>query len=140
MLGVGAAEVEPLRQLLLGLVERVVDLLPVDLADDVERRVRPWQIAPVRVSVSGRRLRVRCRAYPFALPASVAPRHSGGTPGGLPERPMGADCKSVAKATEVRILYPPHKPLTSTNGWGLDRSGPSDLCSSTFASMNFRLP
>jgi hypothetical protein len=29
-------------------------------------------------------------------------------PGGLPERPMGADCKSVAKATEVRILYPPH--------------------------------
>jgi hypothetical protein len=28
--------------------------------------------------------------------------------GGLPERPMGADCKSVAKATEVRILYPPH--------------------------------
>src|SRR3954469_23718139 len=28
-------------------------------------------------------------------------------PGGLPERPMGADCKSVAKATEVRILYPP---------------------------------
>ena len=33
----GAAEVEPLRQLLLRLVERVVDLLPVDLADDVER-------------------------------------------------------------------------------------------------------
>ncbi len=27
--------------------------------------------------------------------------------GRLPERPMGADCKSVAKATEVRILYLP---------------------------------
>jgi hypothetical protein len=27
--------------------------------------------------------------------------------GGLPERPMGADCKSVAKATKVRILHPP---------------------------------
>jgi hypothetical protein len=28
-------------------------------------------------------------------------------PGGLPERPMGADCKSVAKASKVRILHPP---------------------------------
>ena len=33
------AEVEPLRELLRGLVEGVVDLLPVDLAHDVERRV-----------------------------------------------------------------------------------------------------
>lgn len=37
----------------------------------------------------------------------AAARRCGGCPGGLPERPMGADCKSVAKATEVRILYPP---------------------------------
>src|SRR5215471_13928535 len=36
----------------------------------------------------------------------------GGAPGGLPERPMGADCKSVAKATKVRILDPP--PGTTT--------------------------
>ena len=35
-LGVGAAEVEPGGKLLGGLVEGVVDLLPVDLADDVE--------------------------------------------------------------------------------------------------------
>ncbi|SIP65410.1 hypothetical protein BN9982_190034 [Mycobacterium tuberculosis] len=27
--------------------------------------------------------------------------------GRLPERPMGADCKSVAKATQVRILHLP---------------------------------
>ncbi|CRK60098.1 hypothetical protein [Alloactinosynnema sp. L-07] len=44
------------------------------------------------------------------LPSSRA-----GRPGGLPERPMGADCKSVAKATEVRILYPPQSGLTSIN-------------------------
>ena len=35
--GVGAAEVEAGGELLGGLVERVVDLLAVDLADDVER-------------------------------------------------------------------------------------------------------
>src|SRR5690606_19378780 len=38
---------------------------------------------------------------------SYAPLRATAYPGGLPERPMGADCKSVAKATEVRILYPP---------------------------------
>src|SRR3954462_5128088 len=37
--GVGAAEVEALGELLARLVERVVHLLAVDLADDVERRV-----------------------------------------------------------------------------------------------------
>ena len=35
--GVGAAEVEPGGQLLGSLVQRVVDLLAIDLADDVER-------------------------------------------------------------------------------------------------------
>src|SRR5665648_297828 len=28
-------------------------------------------------------------------------------PGGLPERPMGVDCKSIAKASKARILHPP---------------------------------
>ena len=40
----------------------------------------------------------------LALPR-CARRHAFG---GLPERPMGAVCKTVAKASEVRILYPPH--------------------------------
>ena len=53
----------------------------------------------------------------------------GGVSGGLPERPMGADCKSVAKATEVRILYPPRaaeRPSSTENvdgGRSLFRSG-----------------
>src|SRR3954453_2252800 len=51
-----------------------------------------------------------CAARLLAVVCS-RPRH--GAPGGLPERPMGADCKSVAKATEVRILYPPHPPRTA---------------------------
>ena len=37
--GVGAAEVEPLRQFLSGLVQGVVRLLVIDLADDVERGI-----------------------------------------------------------------------------------------------------
>ena len=36
MRGVGAAEVEPGGELLGGLIEGVVDLLAIDLADDVE--------------------------------------------------------------------------------------------------------
>src|SRR6185295_18398918 len=36
----GALEVEPLADLFGGLVQGVVDLLPIDLAHDVERRVR----------------------------------------------------------------------------------------------------
>src|SRR5690606_11846360 len=41
-----APEVEPGRDLLLRLPEGVVDLLPVDLADDVERRVRCHVLSP----------------------------------------------------------------------------------------------
>ena len=91
----GAAEVEPLRQLLRRLVEGVVDLLAVDLAHDVERRVG-HRILLDRAPAAARLLAVVC----------FRPRLTA-HPGGLPERPMGADCKSVAKATEVRILYPP---------------------------------
>src|SRR5439155_5117154 len=40
-------EVEPGRELLLRLVKSVVDLLPVDLADDVERRCRSHRATPV---------------------------------------------------------------------------------------------
>jgi hypothetical protein len=46
----------------------------------------------------------------------------GCTPGGLPERPMGADCKSVAKATQVRILDPP-QPRRTAPDLRLARSG-----------------
>lgn len=41
--------------------------------------------------------------------------------GRLPERPMGADCKSVAKASQVRILYlpPPGQSLFLASAAGL---------------------
>jgi len=54
------------------LVEGVVDLLAVDLADDVERRVGHVRLLAI---VSG-------------------------APGGLPERSKGADCKSAGLAYE----------------------------------------
>ena len=43
--------------------------------------------------------------------------------GGLPERPMGADCKSVAKATQVRILDPPRKAPASVGAFHLCCTG-----------------
>src|SRR5215510_5579723 len=46
----GVLEVEPLRDLAGGLVERVVDLLPVDLAHDVERRVAGHRASPSALS------------------------------------------------------------------------------------------
>ena len=103
----GTPEVEPRGQLLRGLVERVVELLPVDLADDVERGIchvaspvwSGWSGVPT-VPVCTRPTRYR---YPYLR---CGARVRCGT-GGLPERPMGADCKSVAKATKVRILHPP---------------------------------
>jgi hypothetical protein len=52
--------------------------------------------------------------YPFAntpgcaaILACTTETVCGEHPGGLPERPMGAVCKTVAKASEVRILHPP---------------------------------
>src|SRR5574342_281545 len=54
--------------------------------------------------------------YPFAdnpgrtaiLATATCPGPPGAAacPGGLPERPKGAVCKTVAKASEVRILHP----------------------------------
>src|SRR5256885_17122517 len=57
-------------------------------------------------------------------------RHGAAAPsGGLPERPMGADCKSVAKATKVRILHPPHQARTAPDlgelRWGSFLSSPT---------------
>src|SRR4051794_8837526 len=40
-------------------------------------------------------------------PAEADPGETSETHGRLPERPMGADCKSVAKASKVRILHLP---------------------------------
>src|SRR5947209_9585428 len=53
------------------------------------------------------------------------PRRGAAAPlsGGLPERPMGADCKSVAKATKVRILHPPQS-VRSAPDLGNPESGP----------------
>src|SRR5258706_5733626 len=63
-------------------------------------------------------------------------RTGGGVPlsllalGGLPERPMGADCKSVARATKVRILHPPPASRTAPDqrkrGSGAALVGPAE--------------
>ena len=34
--------------------------------------------------------------------------------GGIPERPKGADCKSVAIASKVRILLPPYAQIAQS--------------------------
>src|SRR4051812_24218960 len=70
--GADALEVVAGRDLLRRLVQGVVDLLPVDLADDVERRVGHCSL-----------LAIVSRA-----------------PGGLPEWSKGADCKSAGSAYE----------------------------------------
>ena len=85
--GAGALEVEPRRDLARGLAQRVVHLLAVDLAHDVERRVG-HAVSPCD-SVARCALR-----YCFAS-LSTGQAGSGDIPGRLPERPMGADCKSV---------------------------------------------
>src|SRR3954453_8698708 len=87
--------------------------------------VSATRIAPVMWSAVNETLGAP-RVPATTLPVCVGPRGNrypgfrcgarhGGAPGGLPERPMGADCKSVAKATKVRILHPPP----------LGRQGPS---------------
>src|SRR3954454_22067410 len=70
--GAGTPEVEPGAELLLRLVERVVDLLPVDLADDVEGRAGCHDQTPAgwRTSMCVRRTTTgppTCRPYPVAL-------------------------------------------------------------------------
>jgi hypothetical protein len=61
---------------------------------------------------------VRPRRYPFVGIAGrtailTCAANGGSWTGGLPERPMGAVCKTVAKASKVRILHPPHPARTA---------------------------
>ena len=77
-------------ELLAGVVEGVVDLLAVDLAHDVEGRVGHSSSSRCADVGSGGRGR---RPSPRIL--SECRPH-----GGLPEWPMGADCKSVGLAYE----------------------------------------
>src|SRR4029079_5572060 len=85
-LGAGALEVVALGDLTGRLAQRVVHLLAVDLAHDVERRVGhdgpPVPIYPWRW----------CCAI---LGCAVGHTTAADEHGRLPERPMGADCKSV---------------------------------------------
>src|SRR4051794_11122241 len=55
--------------------------------------------------VLSRFLGARVLRYPFVSLRGT--QLGSGRHGRLPERPMGADCKSVAKATKVRILHLP---------------------------------
>src|SRR4051794_2120727 len=90
--GAGALEVEPGGDLACRLSQGVVDLLAVDLAHDVERRVSHALSSPYGAACdSGLRFALR---YCFA-PLSTGQAGSDDIPGRLPERPMGADCKSV---------------------------------------------
>ena len=91
--GAGALEVEARGDLPCGLSECVVDLLAVDLADDVERRVG-HVCPPARLSGGGHGIFTSdvVLRYCFAL---LSPGQAGSAHGRLPERPMGADCKSV---------------------------------------------
>ena len=92
--GAGALEVEARGDLPCGLSQCVVDLLAVDLADDVERRVGhvcPLCV-PLRKGATAFSRVMWCCAIvsPCCHRAKPGVRH-----GRLPERPMGADCKSV---------------------------------------------
>src|SRR3954451_6437545 len=55
--------------------------------------------------VLSRFLGARVLRYPFVSLRGT--QLGSGRHGRLPERPMGADCKSVAKASKVRILHLP---------------------------------
>ena len=61
---------------------------------------RPWCLLPVgcRARAGRTRRRARCGILPYRAPCD--PSAVGATAGGLPERPMGADCKSVGLAFE----------------------------------------
>src|SRR2546421_1433413 len=63
------------------------------------------------------------RATRYRYPYLRCARHGATRHGGLPERPMGADCKSVAKATKVRILHPP-QPVRTAPDLGKPGRGP----------------
>src|SRR6478609_12093204 len=74
---------------------------------------RPWLLLRVGEALGARGVRARSKpATPTRLDSGcglVAILHT--AHGRLSERPMEADCKSVAKATKVRILHlPPSAP------------------------------
>ena len=98
--GADVLEVVALRDLLGGLVEGVVDLLPVDLADDVEGRVGHQYLL----------------GYPvIRRPAGRYSKHRHGR---LPEWPKGAVCKTAGSA------YDGSNPSPATvSGRRSDRSG-----------------
>ena len=89
---VGALEVEPLRDLARGLVDRVANLLHVELGDDVEAGHGSAR-SPVRSD-----FRTACYC----------------TPGSVPKWPKGTGCKPVAQASGVRI--PPGPPIIRSVG------------------------
>src|SRR3954451_20389697 len=99
--GAGALEVEPCRDLTSGLTERVVDLLPVDLADVVERAVghlaRSW------------RFRVSGAALLFSR-LVVGPPNAGRrrVPAGCPSGQWERTVNPSALPSKVRILHLPH--------------------------------
>src|SRR6266446_1180204 len=84
-LGVGSLEVETLLELLARLVERVVDLLPIDLGNDVKRCIF-GHIASVFYEAV-------CRAT--------------GARGRIPKWPKGPDCKSGGSAFRGSNPLPP---------------------------------
>ena len=87
-LGAGALEVVAGRRLLGGLVQGVVDLLAVDLAHDVERRVS------------------HAAAPCYRLRRTREGVHGAGCPSGQREQTVNLP----AQPTKVRTLHPPHGP------------------------------
>ena len=61
--------------------------------------------------------------------------------GGVPERPKGSDCKSDAKASQVRILPPPpliargHRIVAITSAFQADDAGSIPAARSNLVSM-----
>src|SRR5690606_30384447 len=97
--GADVAEVVALRDLLRGLVERVVDLLPVDLAHDVERAVsHPWLLS----SVPGRQ-----HASADPSQACYPSIRSCATPAGYPSGQRELTVNQPRNASGVRIPHPP---------------------------------
>src|SRR5581483_1959522 len=97
--GASVLEVEALRDLLHRLVERVVHLLPVNLADDVERRIGGHRlllsVGPSACHQKGFAFRPTAQGIlSFAQPAHPGPAR----PGRLPEWPKGTVCKTVGIA------------------------------------------
>src|SRR5690606_17170712 len=132
--GAGVPEVEAVRDLLGRLVQGVVHFLTVDLAHPVERRISHL------FSTFGICLVGVCPADAIGSSGPVITRFAfqGGmrcilpnasrtwsstAPGRLPERPMGADCKSVGLRLRRFESYTCHR-----NGPGSSEPGPFCIC------------